>query len=219
MSTQETIPMHSTPAIEWAEFSLRPGIGEDQLLAAAQAMQQQFLQRQSGYLSRELVALGQGRYADLLHWQSREAADAALAQAARCPACAAYFGLMQVERPPAVGRPLLGRSGAAAPVQGMEFSLFRLRPGASEQALASAARRMADGLYRGEPGFLDHMVVRSADGADTGLYADVVLADSARRARHLCGKWGQGPFDPACLEYLELIAPESVRLQFWDRVA
>lgn len=214
--------MHSTPAIEWAEFRLRPGVGEDQLLAAAQAMQQQFLDRQDGHLSRELVALGAGRYADLVRWQSRAAADAAVAQAAQCPACAAYFGLMQVERPPAMGRPVLGHGGAAAPVQGLEFSLFRLRPGASEQALASAARRMTDGLYRGEPGFMGHMVVRSADGpegAEPGLYADVLLADSAARARHLCGKWGQGPFHPACLDYLDLIDPESARLQFWDRVA
>lgn len=211
--------MPSTPTIEWAEFRLRPGVHEDQLLAAAQAMQQQFLDRQPGHLSRELLALGQGRYADLVRWQSPEAATAAMAQAAQCPACAAYFQLMQVDRPPAMGQPLLRQEVRAAAPQGLEFSLFRLRPGASEQALAAAARRMADGLYRGEPGFVQHLVVRSDAGQDAGLYADVVLADSAQRARHLCGKWGQGPFDPACRDYLELIAPESVRLQFWDRVA
>lgn len=204
--------------IEWAEFGLRPDVSETALQAAADAMQQRFLNHQAGHLSRQLLSLGQGRYADLVAWQSRAAADAAMERAATCPACTAYFGLMRVEQTPRLGRTLFSHGPAAQRTGGLEFSLFRLRPGADEQALAVAARRMAEGLYRGDPGFVDHMVVR-ASGQDTGLYADVVLADSAEGARRLCGRWGAPPFAPDCRDYLDLIAPESVQLQFWDRVA
>lgn len=203
--------------IEWAAFSLLPGVTENTLLQAASAMQHQFLDVQGGCLSRHLVQLGQGRYADFVTWQSQEAARAALAQAGRSAACAAYFGLMRVEHPPLLGASVFSHGGEHGLPQGMEFSLFRLRPGADSHALAAAAHRMADGLYRNEPGFTAHGVMRSAH--DPGLYADVVLADSAGRAHQLCSKWGQGPFDPACQDYLELIAPGSAQLQFWDRVA
>ncbi|XJC73867.1 hypothetical protein ACHFCA_25180 [Delftia tsuruhatensis] len=124
---------------------------------------------------------------------------------------------MRVEHPPLLGASVFSHGGEHGLPQGMEFSLFRLRPGADSHALATAAHRMADGLYRNEPGFTAHGVMRSAH--DPGLYADVVLADSAGRAHQLCSKWGQGPFDPACQDYLELIAPGSAQLQFWDRVA
>ncbi|MEG1456279.1 MAG: hypothetical protein RSC66_12000, partial [Comamonas sp.] len=74
--------------------------------------------------------------------------------------------------------------------------------------------QMAQGLYAQEPGFIEHMVLRNA----AGLYADVVLASDAEQARHLCGKWGQGPFEPACEPYLALIDPASAQLDFWQRV-
>lgn len=46
--------------IEWAAFSLLPGVTENTLLQAASAMQHQFLDVQGGCLSRHLVQLGQG---------------------------------------------------------------------------------------------------------------------------------------------------------------
>lgn len=206
----------SMPIIEWAEFSLLPGVTKATLAQAASHMQQQFLEPQGGCLSRDLVALGQGRYADVVAWRSQEAARAALELAARSPACAAYFRLMRVEQAPVLARSVFSHGRGEPLPRGLEFSLFRLRMGADPQALAGAAQRMARGLYQGEPGFLAHGVMRCSE--DPGLYADVVLADSAERARQLCGKWGPGPFDAACLDYLDLIAPESARLQFWDRV-
>lgn len=98
---------------------------------------------------------------------------------------------------------------------GMEFSTFQLKPGTDASRLASAAREMAAALYEDEPGFLAHAVVCN----DAGLYADVVLADTQERARFLCDKWGQGPYHPACVDYLALIDPSSVQLAFWRTVA
>lgn len=201
--------------IEWAEFHSHPDVSEAALVAAAQAMQVQFLDAQPGYVARQLLALGAGHYADLVCWRDAEAAAAAIAAAAQSRACAAYFALLRSARPVALGRPLLEHRAAAPAVGGMEFSLFRLAPGADEAALKAAAAQMARGLYAQEPGFIDHMVVRNA----SGLYADVVLATDAEQARYLCGKWGQGPFDPACEPYLALIEPASVQLDFWSRVA
>lgn len=204
-------------AIEWAEFSLRPGVTHAELVEAAAAMQQQFLDNQRGYVSRQLLAIGPDRYADLVTWRSRDAADAAIARAGEYSACRDYFALLRVDTQPVHGVPLFAHGTAAAAPPGMEFYLFRLRPGVDEAGLAKAANHMAAHLYAGEPGFQAHMVMRSAD--DPHLFADVILADSAERARALCGKWGQGPFHPACMEYLQLIEPESVQLQFWQRVA
>lgn len=204
-------------AIEWAEFSLRPGVTPTELVAAAVAMQRQFLDNQRGYVSRQLLAIGPDRYADLVTWRTRDAADAAIARAAEYAACRNYFALLYVDKQPVHGIPLFAHGTAAAAPSGMEFSLFRLRPGVDETGLAKAAREMAAELYAGEPGFETHLIMRSAD--DPHLFADVILAESAERARALCGKWGEGPFHPACTEYLQLIEPESVRLQFWQQVA
>ena len=157
-----------------------------------------------------------GRYADLAVWASRASADEAMAAAQQSPACAAYFGLLQVDSHPKLGY-ALWRSTRALPVGdfgGMEFSLFRLREGAEESALIPAVRRMVDGLYQNEPGYLGHYVV--GDGA--GLYADVMLTQTVAQARALCGKWGTGPFAQPCLPYLEKIDPESIDLKFWSRI-
>lgn len=202
--------------VEWAEFSLNPGVSEAELLTAAAMVQQQFLQGQDGYLSRQLLSLTAGRYVDMVVWKSREAADIAIAGMGGSQICRTYFSLMRVDSQPSFGTPLLKYGGGVDSVGGMEFSLFRLRPGVQEHRLTNAARLMAETLYHGEPGFHTHMLMRRDENSD--LFADVVLADSAEQARALCGKWGQGPFHPACMDYLDLIEPESVKLEFWNRV-
>lgn len=104
----------------------------------------------------------------------------------------------------------------AATLQGMEFSLFRLRPGVTDSALKQACQRMATSLYQGQAGFEAHLVMRSDSAPE--LLADMVLADSTQRARALCGRWGQAPFHPDCRASLGMIVPDSVQLAFWRRV-
>lgn len=208
--------------IEWAAFRLQPGVSVDILRQASRQMQAQFLSAQPGFVLRQLLSLGEGSYADLVQWAFPQAAAQAMERAQQHPACAAYFDLMAVDQAPLMGEVLeqhglpstVSDSGGGQP-GGLEFSRFRPLPGVSDAQLAAAAAQLAAGLYAGEPGFQGHLVVRNASGE----YADVLLADSAGRARALCELWGAGPFHPACHDYLALIDPSSVQLDFWQHVA
>lgn len=228
--------------IEWAVFRLKAGVTHTQLLAAAQAIQPA-LQAQKGYAARQLLPLQPGRYADMVTWSHQADAEAALAALLDFPSVQAYFSLMEIDTQPVFFSPIFTHVmpvaeptgavnvpadalGAQPPaglagtesVQGMEFSLFRLRQGADAQALSPAARRMAASLYEGQAGFVSHMVLRCADSANGALYADVILAESAEQARNLCGRWGTGPYHADCTDYLDLMDPHSVELAFWSRV-
>ncbi len=202
---------------EWAQFSLRPGVTEPQLRQASALMQKEFLDRQGGFVQRDTVRLAPGRYADLVVWQSPQAAKAAIAAATADPVCRAYFGLMTVDSPPETGLSI-DRHGKSATWAGLEFSRFRLRDGVDPSELDVATREMAQGVYAGKPGFISHSVFRSGEGE----YADVLLADTGARAEALCGSWVEdreaGTCAPACRHYLSLIEPSSIRLEFWDRV-
>lgn len=67
------------PTTELVTFATRPDASVDGLLAAARAANA-WLERQPGYLSRTLTALGEGRYADHVGWRSLADAQAAAAQ-------------------------------------------------------------------------------------------------------------------------------------------
>lgn len=100
-----------TSTIEWAEFALKPGVSEQQMRQASAEIQTAFLDRQPGFVWRHTVRLSEGRYADVVMWQSHEAAQTAMSQAGASPACAAYFNLMEVGAAPLVGT-VLDRYGA-----------------------------------------------------------------------------------------------------------
>jgi hypothetical protein len=206
----------TSETIEWAAFHLKESITEIQLLAASRKLQRQFLDQQDGYIRRDLISLGNRQYADLVIWQSQACADKAMATASQYPACQAYFALITVDAAPKMGQPIQTshHRHTTGHIGGMEFSLFRMQANKDEKALINAAERMAAGLYAGEPGFIDHFVLRGSNG----VYADVVLASSGERANELCQKWGAGPFTEACLPYLEIIDPSSVEMNFWERL-
>ena len=83
--------------IEWAPFRLRRGVSEADLLAASDALQEAFLKHQPGFVHRETLRTGEGEYADLVHWRSREEAEAAMKKAAQSSACHAYFAVMEMD--------------------------------------------------------------------------------------------------------------------------
>lgn len=87
-----------TTIIEWAPFSLRPGIGEAQLLQLSERLQTEFLARQKGFLGRDLLRRGAGEYVDLVRWRSLADAEAAMGRVGASAACAAYFALMPPEQ-------------------------------------------------------------------------------------------------------------------------
>ena len=85
---------HDHITIEWAPFRVRAGVTDAELRAAAAAIQDEFLARQPGFLRRELLAGDDGGYVDVLWWQDRRSAQAAMEQVAGSAACSRYFALM-----------------------------------------------------------------------------------------------------------------------------
>jgi hypothetical protein len=83
--------------LEFAPFNLKPGVSEQQVIDAADRIQAEFLAKQPGCLDRWLVREADGRYADIIWWNSHEDAEHAMAQVEQSETCAAYFALMQLE--------------------------------------------------------------------------------------------------------------------------
>ena len=81
--------------IEWAPFTLVEGATETQLLQASADLQTEFLARQPGFVSRELLRRSEREWCDLLYWESEQAVQAAMAKVADHPTCLRYFQLME----------------------------------------------------------------------------------------------------------------------------
>ena len=81
--------------VEMAPFTIKAGTTEQALIAVSDKMQKEFLAKQQGYISRSLVRTGEGEYLDIIHWQSQAAAEAAIENAMKSEACAAFFSVME----------------------------------------------------------------------------------------------------------------------------
>lgn len=89
----------SSMTIEWAPFTLAAGVTEQELLDASQALQDDFLARQPGFVRRELLK-GSGReWADLVYWENAQLAQEAMKAAAASPVCLQYFKLLEMADP------------------------------------------------------------------------------------------------------------------------
>ncbi len=86
----------SRPIVETARIALAPGKTEADLVAASDAFQAAFLDHQPGFLRRELLKRDDREFLDLVHWDSRAAAEAMMAQAMTSEACGAYFAVMDM---------------------------------------------------------------------------------------------------------------------------
>ncbi len=60
--------------IEIAQFKLGAGVNEEEFLQEAEEVQKNFLEKQSGYIDRELLKSDDGLWVDVLHWNSMEEA-------------------------------------------------------------------------------------------------------------------------------------------------
>lgn len=80
--------------VEWAPFAVKPDVNDVELIAASEALQNDFLSRQRGLIRRELLKGQNGQWVDLVVWESRDAADQAVKNAAESPVCFQYFQLM-----------------------------------------------------------------------------------------------------------------------------
>lgn len=84
----------SEQVLEYAPFKLKPGVDEAALLQSSQALQDEFLAKQPGFVRRELVKNGERDYVDLVWWTSMKAAMTAMEVVAKSTVCAKYFSLM-----------------------------------------------------------------------------------------------------------------------------
>ena len=86
--------MENKIAMEVVHFQTNVGVTAMQLTEAAQAMLAT-LQSWPGFISRELVEVGDGQWIDVVHWQTAKDAMAAQEKAMQSPVCLNYFSLMQ----------------------------------------------------------------------------------------------------------------------------
>lgn len=121
--------------VEWAPFKKLIHVADQQLIAAADALNLEFLARQRGFIKRELVKKSASEYADIIHWQSQADAQRAGLKVASCAVCLAYFELMDGQA---------GESGAG-------FSYYATlkqwhRPQPHDLALSDRARKVLSNL-------------------------------------------------------------------------
>ena len=80
--------------VETAAFRVRDEVTEERLVEASAEFQRQFLDRQPGFIRRELLKLSDRDYVDLVHWRSGADAAAVLERATASAACQRYFSVM-----------------------------------------------------------------------------------------------------------------------------
>lgn len=64
------------------------------LMTASDALQAGFLKQQKGFIKRDLVRIGDAKWADILYWDSKESVERAMQEAPQNPAAIRYFQLM-----------------------------------------------------------------------------------------------------------------------------
>ncbi len=69
--------MNKNVIVEIAQFKLVAGVSEKDFLQEAEVVQNNFLEKQSGYIDRELLKDKDGQWVDILHWNSMEEAQKA----------------------------------------------------------------------------------------------------------------------------------------------
>lgn len=95
-SLAESPTMNDNAYLVLAPIKLLPGVDEKTLLTASDAFEKDFVQRQSGVIKRILLRDTTGNYADLVFFESGEAAQRLMEAEATSPQCMAYFEIMQM---------------------------------------------------------------------------------------------------------------------------
>ena len=79
--------------VEIALFSAKPGVAAETVIDASKAMETTITGWQ-GFIRRELVELGEGRWVDIVHWQDMAAAKNAEIKALKSSSCLNFFALL-----------------------------------------------------------------------------------------------------------------------------
>ena len=69
--------MNKKLIVEIAQFKLASGVTDEEFIKEAEVVQKNFLEKQSGYIDRELLKDKDCQWIDILHWNSMEEAQKA----------------------------------------------------------------------------------------------------------------------------------------------
>jgi len=81
--------------VQVAPVQLREGIDENTLLEASDTFQVNFVNKQTGIISRDLLKEKDGKYVDLVFFESKEDADRIAKIEETSPACLEFFTIME----------------------------------------------------------------------------------------------------------------------------
>jgi hypothetical protein len=88
---KEARAVNESLIVEMAQFRLIRGSDEQGFLKEADAVQKNFLKKQSGFIDRELLKAEDGLWVDILHWSTMEEAQRASEAMLKDPACAEFI--------------------------------------------------------------------------------------------------------------------------------
>ena len=74
----------NNPVIELVSVKTKPGVADADMLRASDAVME-FLSKANGFVRRELFKAGENQWLDLVYWNSRAEAEAAMAQSMNQP--------------------------------------------------------------------------------------------------------------------------------------
>ena len=77
--------------VEIAQYKLATGVDEQDFLKEAEIVQKDFLEKQNGYIDRELLKSEDGQWVEILHWNSMEEAHKAAEVMAQDPVALVYM--------------------------------------------------------------------------------------------------------------------------------
>ena len=81
--------------VEIAPFSIKEYITEEQIIQASNDLQKGFVEKQNGFIRRELVKKSQREYMDIVRWETEYDALNAMQNAMKDPTCYSFFLLME----------------------------------------------------------------------------------------------------------------------------
>lgn len=148
------------------------------------------------------------RRADIVEWDTFEAAHAAAASLPSNPDFAPF--LATIASVASMGHYVRqDPTSASEPSIGVEIGFFRLRDGVTEAEARAAHARAVNGFLSHQPGWIAERLVKF----DGGLYVDLLFAVSEERARAICDLW-HGHDD--CRRFASMV--EDVDMKFGTSV-
>lgn len=87
----------TTPITVLVPIKLASGKTEDDLLAASEIFEKEFVSKQSGVIRRELVRKGEGEYIDIVQFRSSRDMEDVIEKEKNSPVCDTFFALMDMQ--------------------------------------------------------------------------------------------------------------------------